>query len=441
VLNKALSCRWWAAGSAIACAAALAACGSSGDDSGSSSSAGKTAGPVPEPKSPVTITFASWVGGQPDMKRLAAAFHQQHPNITVKFQNVPAEQASQKLTTQIAGGESPDVAYLDSSNVNDFASRQALVNLDDYLSRSKLVDPKDYVDAFKKTAVYENHMYGLPLDGESTGLFYRTDLFKAAGIEKPPTTWQEFQADAQKLTNPAAKQYGYIVFAPESAYYWYPWLWQNGGQLLSKDGKQVLFNSAQAKQAASFYIGLTKYSPKDFLNSNSYDGRVAFASGKVAMYMAGAWFAGTLTGEYPKLKGKWAAAPLPKGTNGCATTIAGDTLVMLAGSKQQDAAWKWIEFLSSPENMKKWTFGSPTGTTLPPRTSLLNSPQLAEQKPILTGFADQMKCGVANVIANPKWPKIEESLNEHLGKAMYGDETPEQALDSAASEAKEILSR
>ena len=232
-----------------------------------------------------------------------------------------------------------------------------------------------------------------------------------------------------------------IVFAPESAYYWYPWLWQSGGELLSKDGKQVLFNSEKAKQAADFYVGLTKYSPKDFLNSNSYDGRIAFASGKVAMYMAGAWFAGVLGGEYPKLKGKWAAAPLPEGSNGCATTIAGDTLALLSGAKNQDAAWKWIEFLSSPEIMKKWTFGSPTGTTLPPRTSLLNSPELAEQKPILTGFADQMKCGVSNVIANPKWPKIEESLNEHLGKAMYGDETSDQALDSAASEAKEILSR
>jgi multiple sugar transport system substrate-binding protein len=442
VLNFAVSRRWFAGVAVIVCALVVAACGSSDDDkSGANKPAAKAAGPVPEPTSPVEITFASWVGQQPEMKQLAKKFHQEHPNITVKFQNVPAEQASQKLTTQIAGGEPPDVAYLDSSNVNDFASRQALVNLDDYIARSKIVKADDYVQAFKVSAVYENHMFGLPIDGESTGLFYRTDLFQAAGIDKPPTTWEEFQADAQALTNPAKKQYGYIVFAPESAYYWYPWLWQNGGQLLSKDGKEILFNSAKAKQAADFYVGLTKYSPKDFLNSNSYDGRVAFASGKVAMYMAGAWFAGTLDGEYPKLKGKWAAAPLPKGTNGCATTIAGDTLVLLDGAKNHDAAWKWIEFLSAPENMEQWTFGSKNGTTLPPRTSLLNSPQLTEKKPILKGFADQMKCGVANVIANPKWPKIEESLNDNLGKAMYGDKSPSDALDDAANDAKEILSR
>ena len=418
-------------------AAGVAACGSSS----SSSNPGKGKGPVPDPKQPVTITFASWVGNEPTIKKLAQQFHAQHPNITVKFQNVPAEEASQKLTTQIAGGNPPDAAFVDSVTVADFASRQALANLDDYIARSKVVTPADYVPAFKTPATYENSMYGLPFDGESTGLFYRTDLFKAAGIDKPPTTWEEFQADAQRLTNPARKQYGYIVFAPESAYYWYPWLWQQGGQLLSKDGKQVLFTSPQAKKAAEYYVGLTKYSPRDFLNSNSYDGRVAFANGKVAMYMAGAWFAGVLDGEYPKLKGKWAAAPLPQGPAGCATTIAGDSLVVLRGSKNADAAWKWIEFLSQPDNVAEWTFRSKGSTMLPPRKSLLDSPELAQKKPILTGFAKQMKCGVANVIANPKWPKIEEELNTELGKAMYGDQTASQALDAAAEKAKEILAR
>ncbi len=48
-------------------------------------------------------------------------------------------------------------------------------------------------------------MYGLPFDGESTGLFYRTDLFEAAGIAEPPKTWEEFTAAAEKLTDPAKK--------------------------------------------------------------------------------------------------------------------------------------------------------------------------------------------------------------------------------------------
>jgi multiple sugar transport system substrate-binding protein len=426
---------------AAATVAALAACGSSPGGGGASGSTSADVGPVPEPKAPVTITFASWVGNEPTMKALAKKFHTEHPNITVKFQNVPAEEASQKLTAQIAGGNPPDAAYVDAGTVAAFASRKSLTNLDAYIGRSDVVDPKDYVPAFKTSTVYENSMYGLPFDGESTALFYRKDLFEAAGIKAPPKTWEEFATAAAALTKPEQKQYGYALFAPESAYYWYPWLWQSGGKLLSDDGKQVQFNSAEAKQSADFYVGLTKYAPKDFLNSNSYDGRVAFATGKVGMYMAGAWFAGVLDGEFPKIKGKWAAAPLPEGSAGCATTIAGDSLVLFRAGKNQDAAWKWIEFLSKPENVAQWTYKSPGSTLLPPRASLLDSPDLKKSKPVLTGFADAMSCGVSNVIANPDWPKIEEKLNEQLGKAMYGEQSASAALDQAADEAKDILER
>ena len=58
---------------------------------------------------------------------------------------------------------------------------------------------------------------------------------------------------------------------------------------------------------------------------------------------------------------------------------------------------------------------------------------------MLKGFAEAMKCGVSNVVANPDWPKIEESLNEQLGKAMYGEQSAAQALDAAAAEADKII--
>src|SRR5215212_5047375 len=353
----------------LALSGALVACSSGTEPN---TSAGKGEGPVKDPTSPVTVTFSSWVNG-PTMKKFAAEFHELHPNITIEFQNVNSESASQKLTTQIAGGNPPDVAFVDASATSDFASRQALVNLDNYISRSSIVKPDDYVDAFKTFVTYQGHLWGLPIDGESTGLFYRKDLFAAAGIEGPPTTWEEFQADVEKLTDPAKKQYGYEVFAPEAAYYWYPWLYQAGGDLLSEDGKDVVFDSPEAQKAADFYVNLAKYSPPDYLNSNSYDGRVAFEQGKVAMYMAGSWLAGTIHSENPQIDDKWSTAPLPNGPAGCKTTIAGDSLVLLANSKNPDAAWLWIEFLQKKENLATWTYKSENGTELPPLKSLLNS--------------------------------------------------------------------
>lgn len=395
---------------------------------------------IPDPSEPVTITFASWVSDSATIKELVAQFEKIHPNIKIKFQDVPAEEFNDKLTTQIAGGNPPDVAYMDMSAVTDFASRNALVNLDSYIAKSSSAKPDDFPAAFLNAVTYNNHLYGLPFDGESTALFYRTDLFKAAGIAKPPTTWAEFQAAAKALTNPDKKQYGFIMFAPEAAYYWYPWLWQAGGQLMSEDGKQVLFNSAAGKRAAKFYIGLKDYSPPDYFNSNSYDGRVAFATGKVGMYEAGAWFAATMMNEHPEINGKWSVAPLPKDQR-CATTVAGDSLVILDHSKHKDAAWKWIEFLNAPQNMTYWNIGSKAhpATLLPPRKSLLANPHIFDNEPILKGFAQQMSCGVTNSINNPDWGKIEQELNDQLGQAIYGDENAATALDNAAEAAKEIM--
>jgi len=397
---------------------------------------------IPDPSSPVTVKFASWVGEQEGMKKLADTFHKLHPNITIDFQDIPAEDIHDKLLTQVAGATAPDAAYLDASNVGDFAGRKALVNLDDYMAKSKSAKPDDYLPAFRDSASFEGHMYGLPFDGESTGLFYRTDLFEAAGITDPPKTWDEFLADAKKLTNKDKKQYGFILFAPESAYYWYPWLWQTGGKLLADDGKTIAFNDEAGKRAAEFYVGLKEYSPEDFLNSNSYDGRVAFANGQAAMYVAGAWFAGTMRSEFPDINGKWAAAPLPQDKQ-CATTIAGDTLVVFDQSKNKDAAWKWIEFLTAPQNMAAWNLGTPEapGSLLPPRKSLIDDPNAFKNNDTLKGFAEQMKCGVTNATGNVDWGQVEQLLNDQLGKAMFGEITAAQAVDAAAKEGQALLDK
>ena len=392
-----------------------------------------------EPTSPVTLTFSSWVGESPQMKKFAEEFHSLHPNITIDFQNVSADNSTTKLTTQIAGGTAPDVAFMDASAVEQFASRDALVNLDGYIAGSKTVNLSDYVPGFLQTAQYQGSTYAMPFDGETTGIFYRTDMFKAAGISSPPTTWDEFQADAAKLTDTAKKQYGFIEFGPESEYYWEPFLWEAGGHLMSQDGKTITFDSPEGIKAANFYVGLRKYSPPDYYSSNSWDGRVAFATGKVAMYEAGAWFGGQMKTEFPKIDGKWSVAPMPTGPAGCATTIAGDSLAVFSQSKYPDAAWMWIEFLTQPDNMKTWTFGSPTTTLLPPRQSLLSDPELGKYNPWLEGFAQQMKCAVNDNLTNPKWPQISDALNTELGKAIFGEQSASEAIQKAAQKGQQIL--
>ena len=105
---------------------------------------------IKDPSSPVTITYQTWQDfSKGSLPALAAQFHKKHPNITIKFENVPAEQAGQVLTTRIAGKNAPDVAYVNASDTADYAARGALVDLADYIGRSDVVKPDDYVEAFK----------------------------------------------------------------------------------------------------------------------------------------------------------------------------------------------------------------------------------------------------------------------------------------------------
>src|SRR5262245_14059687 len=72
------------------------------------------------PDEPVTVTFASWVGQGEAYQQLAAQFHELYPNITIEFQDVPAEEMRTKRLTQVAANNPPDVAYLDASSVGEF---------------------------------------------------------------------------------------------------------------------------------------------------------------------------------------------------------------------------------------------------------------------------------------------------------------------------------
>ena len=396
---------------------------------------------IPDPTSPVTITFASWVHGEGDYwEGMAARFHTLHPNITIEFQDVPAEEIADKLTTQIAANNPPDTAYVDSGTAAAFGTRNAVISLNDYVAKSNAIQLTDYVPAFLNAAQSEGKQFGLPIDGETTGLFYRTDRFQEAGLDpnKPPTTWDEFKADAEKLTDVANKKYGTIVFATEAAYYFYPWLWQAGGDTLASP-TDVVWDSAEGQEAANYYTGLAKYSPPDFLSSNSWDGRVAFANGDVAMYVAGAWFAGTLLTEFPDATGKWNSAPLPTYKK-CATTVASDDLVVFSGSKNQDAAFKWIEFVSAPQNMAMLNLGTPDApsTLLPPRNSLLENPGIFKDRPWLQGFADNMKCAVTSDVVQPRYGEMEQFLNDALGEAMYGKITGAEAVIKSAKEAEDL---
>ena len=401
---------------------------------------------IPDPEEPVTVTFANFNDMETDFwQGLKAEFEAIHPNITIEFQVVPGEELFDKLLAQIAAGNPPDAAYVSDWMTGAFSQEGAMVALDDYIAKSTLIDLEDYVPAFLETSQVDGVQFGLPMTSETTGLFYRTDRFEEAGLDpnNPPKTWDEFQEYAEKLTNPAENKYGFAVFAPvdEAAYNFYPWLWQAGGdQLNPDDPTDVVWDSLEGQRAAEYYANLAQYAPPDLINATAWDARVPFANGDVAMLMAGGWLVGELMTQFPDATGKWAVAPLPEDQR-CATTIAGDHLVIFEASKNPEAAYKWIEFISAPESMIELNVGTPDypSALLPPRQSLLNDPTLYETRPYMAGFKDNLTCAYVPEADQPRYYEVQQILGEYLGRAFYGEIDGKTAVIESAKEAEALL--
>ena len=398
---------------------------------------------------PVTITFANFndMEGSLYWETLRDEFEATYPNIKVEFQTVPGEELFDKLLTQIATGNPPDAAYVSDWMTGAFAQEGGLAPLEDYIAKSNLIDVSDYVPAFLGTSQVDGVQYGLPFASETTGLFYRIDRFEEAGLDpnNPPKTWEEFQQAAEKLTNPAENKYGFAVFATqgESTYNFYPWLWQAGGvQVSTEDPNDVTWDSPEGQKAANFYANLAQYAPPDLLNATAWDARIPFANGDLAMLMAGGWLVGELITQFPDATGKWAVAPLPQDER-CATTIAGDHMVIFEASKNKEAAWKWIEFVSKPDSMIEYNVGTPDypSALLPPRQSLLDDPTLYESRPYMQGFKDNMACAFVLEANQPRMYDIEQILGEYLGQAFYGEIDGATAVTESAKEAEALLAQ
>jgi multiple sugar transport system substrate-binding protein len=401
---------------------------------------------IPDPAAPVTITFASFNDLEtPFWQGMRDEFQAIHPNITVEFQTVPGEELFDKLLAQIAANNPPDAAYVSDWMTGAFSQEGGLAPLDEYIAKSNLIDLEDYVPAFLESSQVDGVQYGLPMTSETTGLFYRTDRFEEAGLDpnNPPKTWEEFQQYAEKLTNTAENKYGFAVFAPagEAAYNFYPWLWQAGGdQLNPDDPTDVVWDSPEGQRAADFYANLAQYAPPDLINASAWDARVPFANGDVAMLMAGGWLVGELMTQFPDATGKWAVAPLPTDAR-CATTIAGDHVVIFTASKNKEAAFKWLEFISAPDHMIELNVGTPDypSALLPPRQSLLDDPTLYETRPYMQGFKDNLECAYVPEADQPRYFEAEQILGESLGRAFYGEIDGKTAVIESAKEAEALL--
>ena len=282
-------------------------------------------------------------------KKWTEEFNKTHDNIQVKLQIVPGDAWAQKLKAAQAAGKAPDVLTMNYSNIAPSAKQGQIVPLND-LMKPEVFD--DLHDNVKEFVTVDGKYYAYPkLVEPSTVLYYRKDLFQAAGLdpEKPPTTWAELIDYGKKLTQKGVFGFSIAQTAPDLG--WSSWglQYNSAGHLPITDdwSKADVMNDGYT-QLLNFYKTLYQEGiiPKQALSG--YADAAPFGKGKLAMVASGSWSMGLFRNEYKNMLDKIGVAPMPS-IDGDQTkptsTLGGWTLVVDGKSKHQEAAAEYIEWL------------------------------------------------------------------------------------------------
>ncbi|MEO8804831.1 MAG: sugar ABC transporter substrate-binding protein [Burkholderiaceae bacterium] len=351
-----------------------------------------------------------WVMGREAevVTELLPEFSARHPGVQVRVQQLPWTAAHEKLLTAYAGGSLPDLCQLGNTWLPEFTALDALEPLDARVAASS-VQRDDYfagiLDTNRMPSAQGVRLFGLPWYVDTRLLFYRTDLLRAAGIQRVPQSWAEWLA-AMRAIKQRGGERGYGVLLPlNEPDPLFAFALQQG-ELLSDDDTRGAFSKPAFRRALDFYAGIFHEGLAPLMTntqvSNVWD---EFARGMFAFYVTGPWNIGEFRRRLPaERQGDWATAPLP-GPDGPGVSAAGGaSLVMFKRSARKQAAWQLIEYLSEPATMQR--FHALTGN-LPPRRSAWRSPALANDPPS-QAFAQQLE----RVRAAPKIPEWERIFQE-----------------------------
>ena len=375
----------------------------------------------------VTITYAIWDNNQlPAHEQIIAAFEAENPDIKVEPQVVPWGNYWDKLQTAVAGGEAYDVFWMNGPSFPVYASKGVLMDIQSKVEADKL-DTSVYPEALVNLYSYEGKIYGLPKDFDTIGLYYNKDMFDAAGVKYPDDTWtwDNLREAAKALTKDG--NWGFAATLEDQPNYW-NMIYQNGGQVIAADGSKVLLDETAACDAIKFnYSFVADGTSPDGATMASLDPSTQlFPGGRVAMITSGSWMART----YADADANIGVAPLPQGKQR-ATIIHGLANVIWSGTKQPDAAWKFLKFLGSE---KAALILAQSGTVIPAYTGLQQAWVDSIPKMDLKIFIDELEYAVPYPTAakGMEWnAKVSEVLTEVWNGNVSIDDACKQAADAA----------
>ena len=396
------------------------------------------------PAGPVTIHVLSMQQAGPtvdEMNAIVGEFNKANPNIKVEIEYVAYDPLHDKITTAMSSTPPAyDVFLVDDIWYAEFAKAGYVMDATDRITKD--MRDKIFPAAWDITTV-GGKVYGMPWLLDEKYFYYNENLLKQAGFDAPPKTWEELETQAKAIKEQGIVEYP-IVWSwgqYEAAICdWVTLLYGNGGSLVDDKGAPAFNNEIGVKtlnwMLKTIDEGVSNpasisYVEEDVRNVFS-QGKAVFATNWVYMYNLV-----NFDKEQSQVTGqiKMALMPAFEGSGVESSSINGSMgFSVAATSPNKDAAWKYVEFLTSEDVQNRYSAGLlPMWQTSYEGEGLTKlqgySPSNATTVPM---FKEQFP--FAHV--RPKvayYPEASKALQLALQEALTKQKTPEQALNDAAA--------
>lgn len=280
-----------------------------------------------------------------------------------------------RFLVAVAGGLPPDVVYFDRYAIAEWAARGAFQPLDDYIAVDLAAGHPDaprrdrFYPAVWDEAMYAGRTYGIPVSVDNRALLYNADLLIRAGLvdaqgnARPPGTWEELLAYAERLSErDAAGRLTRAGIIPDFGNAWlYQYAYHNDAEFISADGRTVLLNSPPVVEALEFMRRLAEAQGgyrqlSAFKASFQGDALDPFFVGKVAMKLDGQWVFDGLAAFARDVNFGIAPFPRPaKFVRDGAPPVSfcgGWAYAIPTTARNKSAAWEFIRFMTSERALR-----------------------------------------------------------------------------------------
>ena len=395
--------------------------------------------------------FPVSVGSKPDalITSLCEQFHTENPGIKINpvYAGTYADTRT-KVQAAIQAGNTPAIALMFSIDLFSLLSMGVLYDYDSFCTtEADRAWLNGFYPGFMENSQYDGLTYGIPWQRSTIIMYYNKDAFEEVGLnpETPPTTWEELESYAEKLTKKDANgntvRYGIQIPSDKAGYaYWMLQtftLTQGGFNIMDDTGTHVYFDDERTIKGLTFWKSL---SDKGYQapGTAAWSTTVTdFLAGKAAIIYH---TTGNLTNVKNNASFAFGTSRLAAETSYGSPTGGGNFYLFKGVPEEQtQAAFTFVKWMTSdPDRVAQWSIDTGYVATRPEAYQTERMIKYVESFPSALTARDQLEFAKAEFSVYDQGA-VQDILDTAIEAAMTGSKPVEQALKDAQAEAETIL--